>query len=143
MRSICNKSGATPTNADCLNVHMRDAYGSPVFSTGPASDSFARKVTTDNRINIGAKRRVRLLYYPHAQIEDVSVSVLSTKRPCKWNNLTFVGTTAAPPPPQRWSRRGERTEKEGRQSKCLSSLPLVRSSSSTLKSVGLEAGRGQ
>jgi hypothetical protein len=31
LRSIINKSVATSTNADCLHVHMRDAYGSSVL----------------------------------------------------------------------------------------------------------------
>ena len=60
-------------------------------NTAPANDSFARTVTTDSRINIGVGVTA-------AQKWDVSVFVLSTKRPCDWGDLAGVGATAAPYP---------------------------------------------
>ena len=56
--------------------------------TGPANDSFARKATTDSRINMRIGATV-------VQKWDVSVFVLSTERACDWGDLAGVGATAA------------------------------------------------
>ena len=59
-------------------------------NAAPEDDSFARKVTTDSRINIG-------IVATAVQKWDVSVFVLSTERPCDWGDLAGVGATAARP----------------------------------------------
>ena len=58
--------------------------------SGPANSTFARKITTDSRINIGIGTAA-------VQKSDVSVFVLSPERPCDWGDLAGVGATAAPP----------------------------------------------
>ena len=58
--------------------------------SGPANDSFARKITMDSRINIGIGTIA-------CQKWDVSVFVLSSERPCDWGDLAGVGATAPPP----------------------------------------------